>query len=101
MIKLNGTELVFKTFPNGETLVDGDAITALMAEQNTLAFKYENDSDLIKLMFVKQYLDSRKVHADLTIAYMPYSRMDRIEGASVFTLKYVCGPDQLAWHLDR
>ncbi|WP_341281252.1 ribose-phosphate pyrophosphokinase [Paenibacillus sp. FSL H8-0537] len=91
MIKLNGTELAFKTFPNGETLVDGDAITELMAEQNTLAFKYENDSDLIKLMFVKQYLDSRKVHADLTIAYMPYSRMDRIEGASVFTLKYVCG----------
>ena len=43
---------------------------------------------MIKLMFVKRYLDDRNVRCALTIYYMPYSRMDRIEGNSAFTLKY-------------
>ncbi|QGQ95640.1 ribose-phosphate pyrophosphokinase [Paenibacillus psychroresistens] len=89
MILLNGTKLVFKLFPNGETLVDGDQILALAADFNKVAFKYENDSDLIKLMFIKNYLDDRNLKAALIIYYMPYSRMDRVEGSSVFTLKYV------------
>lgn len=91
MIELNGETLVFKTFPNGETLVDGDRILGLAADSNRIGFKYENDGDLIKLMFVKRFLDDHRFKSDLTIDYMPYSRMDRVEGASVFTLKYVAG----------
>jgi ribose-phosphate pyrophosphokinase len=90
MIYLNGTKLDFKTFPNGETLVNGEQIRgACRTEANAITFKYENDSDLIKLMFVKKYLDERHLSCILTVSYMPYSRMDRVEGASVFTLKYV------------
>lgn len=92
MIKLNGTPLNFKVFPNGETLVDGEQIISLLdftKGDAELTFKYENDSDLLKLMFVKSYLDSRNFTTRLTISYMPYSRMDRVEGNSVFTLKYV------------
>lgn len=88
MIQLNGVELAFRTFPNGETLVDGESISAIIQDLNAISFKYENDSDLIKLMFVKSVLDDRDKPASLLIYYMPYSRMDRVEGASVFTLKY-------------
>lgn len=89
MLKLNGVELGLKQFPNGETLVNGDEILAHMADYNSIAWKYEDDGDLIKLMFVKSYLDDRRSACSLTIYYMPYSRMDRVEGTSAFTLKYV------------
>jgi ribose-phosphate pyrophosphokinase len=91
MIILNGQKLDFETFPNGETKVDGDQINLNLDGliTNQVVLKYENDSDLIKLMLVKKHLDERLLSCDLTIAYMPYSRMDRVEGNSVFTLKYV------------
>lgn len=88
MLKFNGVELGLKQFPNGETLINGDEILTHMADFNTIVWKYEDDGDLIKLMFVKSYLDDRRVRCTLTIYYMPYSRMDRIEGTSAFTLKY-------------
>jgi len=96
MIKINGEELTFTTFPNGETLVNGIEVQALaysfLEESKKVAIvtlKYENDTDLIRLMFVKKHLDYNEIPCDLEIAYMPYSRMDRVEGDSVFTLKYV------------
>lgn len=62
-----------------------------MEEQNTITFKYICDSDLIDLYFVKKYLDTRTSNRIfLRILYMPYSRMDRVENDSAFTLKYVC-----------
>ncbi|MCR8636606.1 ribose-phosphate pyrophosphokinase [Paenibacillus radicis (ex Xue et al. 2023)] len=89
MIQLNGVVLEFKLFPNGETLVDGEQILNHANELNIVTFKYENDSDLIKVMFLKNYLDDLNFKASLVVYYMPYSRMDRVEGASAFTLKYV------------
>jgi ribose-phosphate pyrophosphokinase len=91
MIKLNNVQLQFKTFPNGETLVDGKQIYNSITEGiNKVTLKYENDDDLIKLLFVKSYLNEYKQLASLVIYYMPYSRMDRVENRSVFTLKYIC-----------
>lgn len=92
MIKVNGKEVQFETFPNGETrLVKESIIHDLSLMFPKISFKYENDSDLIKLMFVKEYLDSYQAVSNtyLTIYYMPYSRMDRSENGSPFTLKYV------------
>ena len=89
MIKLNGVEVPFEKFPNGETKVDGQQIINLMVGFNHIEFKYESDSDLIKLMFVKKHLDEYNEKSSITIYYMPYSRMDRVEENSVFTLKYV------------
>ncbi|WP_339207125.1 ribose-phosphate pyrophosphokinase [Paenibacillus sp. FSL K6-3182] len=88
MLRFNGVELGLKQFPNGETLINGDEILTHMAEFNTIVWKYENDGDLVKLMFIKSYLDDRRVKCTLTIYYLPYSRMDRVEGTSAFTLKY-------------
>ncbi|RKP49969.1 ribose-phosphate pyrophosphokinase [Cohnella endophytica] len=89
MIILNGEQLEFKTFPNGETLVNGEQILEYASDNNTVEFKYENDGDLIKLLFVKNFLADHRHKASLIVYYMPYSRMDRVEGSSVFTLKYV------------
>ena len=84
MIKLNGKEIEFSTFPNGETRIEPYSVTKSHFDKK-ITWKYENDGDLIKLMFVKNYIGE----AELTILYMPYSRMDRVEGGNFFTLKDV------------
>lgn len=92
MIYLNGHKIEFSAFPNGETKINEDQIKSyLNYHEDKVVFKYENDSDLIKLMLFKKYLDDRKArNTTLTISYMPYSRMDRTQGDSAFTLKFVC-----------
>lgn len=94
MITINGFEVEFKTFPNGETHVIKDVfehnVNTELDNKNIISFKYENDSDLLKLMFVKNHLDTiSESYVVLIIQYMPYSRMDRSEEGSIFTLKYV------------
>jgi ribose-phosphate pyrophosphokinase len=86
MILLNGEKVEFGKFPNGETLFKKiDNVDII----NEVVLKYEGDEDLIKLMFLKNYLDLQGTVNGLTIYYMPYSRMDRSEDESPFTLKYV------------
>lgn len=91
MIKLNEIEVKFETFPNGETRIANYDTLKIRQKFQQIIFKYENDSDLIKLMFLKKYLD-RQHHGKevvLFVTYMPYSRMDRSENYSPFTLKFV------------
>ncbi len=92
MILINGKEIKFEKFPNGETKLSERSILNVLQSfrVNSVSFKYEDDSDLIKLMMVKKFLDSNaNVAIQLIIYYMPYSRMDRIENQSAFTLKYI------------
>lgn len=98
MIYLNREEVEFERFPNGETRVDTQRIQRLFRplEKNYITLKYVDDSDLIKLRFLKNFIDAQREKntayrgtVQLRILYMPYSRMDRTEGASAFTLKYV------------
>lgn len=97
MIKFNNEKLMFEKFPNGETKVNEKQIMDIIENSNPKDFEislfYENDEDLIKLMFVKCYLDDIKLEdyydLKLIITYMPYSRMDRVEIRNAFTLKYV------------
>jgi len=94
MLRLNGHLLNFTQFPNGETHVNGQEIASIIIgttkKHYELEFTYESDMDLIRLLMVKKHLDlaiDKKIA--LVVRYMPYSRMDRVEGHSVFTLKYV------------
>lgn len=90
MIKVNGKEVRFIQFPNGEIQIDTDSLPEKGWHIQYISFKYENDSDLIKLMFVKQFIESNCFYDGLLVVYyMPYSRMDRSENGSPFTLKYV------------
>lgn len=87
MIKLNGKEILFEEFPNGETLLKKSELINSNIICDVVDFKYENDSDLIKLMFVRRELKGDTL---LNIFYMPYSRMDRSTGGICFSLKYIC-----------
>lgn len=87
MIKINGREINFESFPNGETRLITDNLVLPIGLIREMHFKYENDADLIKLMFAKNYLGKSDIN--LTLYYAPYSRMDRSENGSPFTLKYV------------
>lgn len=92
MIVLNNTPINFDTFPNNETNIPNMSKNLMAySETNHILFKYESDDDLIKLLFIKNYVDDSAPNAKnhLTITYMPYSRMDRSESGSAFTLKYV------------
>jgi ribose-phosphate pyrophosphokinase len=90
MIYLNDVELQFAQFPNGETKMNEDQIKGNLRHlENSIDLKFESDGDLIKLMFLKNYLDTLSLSSNLTISYMPYSRMDRVENGSAFTLKYI------------
>lgn len=92
MIYLNGERITFKQFPNNETELPPKAFELERLkgnETNEIGLKYETDACLMHLRFVKRYLDSHGIASHLLIHYMPYSRMDRIEGNSAFTLEYV------------
>lgn len=95
MIKVNKNVVEFEHFPNGETLLVKESLQKALkdGDANYVHFKYESDADLIQLMLVKKHLDSLLGMFDIKIAlyiyYMPYSRMDRSEEGSVFTLKHV------------
>lgn len=91
MIKLNGEVVTVSNFPNGEVLIEGMELkrNILLNEINTLHLNFQNNSDFINLMFVKNYLDSLNVTVNLLIPYLPYSRMDRLEEDRLFTLKYI------------
>lgn len=88
MILLNKQQIITEQFPNKETKVKD--FDNLIQDENIIQFTYQEDGDLIRLMFVKQRLDEEKVKTKLLINYMPYSRMDRKIEGDLFTLQYVC-----------
>lgn len=101
MIKVNGKEIEFTQFPNGETNMSHLSFPALEeGEPIKVTFKYESDGDLIKLLFVRGYLEDFFVERDmvhdmsmseiyLEMYHAPYGRMDRSENGTPFTLSYV------------
>lgn len=95
MIFLNGVNITTSTFPNGELnlLAIEEAINSKeIYERNHFVMKYEDDKDLMALYFAKKHVDTRnKGISILSLAYMPYSRMDRTETVDTpFMLKIVC-----------
>lgn len=90
MILLNGKLVKVTTFPNGEAFINTDELEYKYNSNNVLTLKFERDEDLVHLMFIKRFLDTMKSsHTILNMPYVPYSRMDRTEGITVFTLKYM------------
>ena len=90
MINLNGEKVNIKKFPNGESLISSENLKINYSDVNTIKLKFENDEDITHLLFLKGHLDEQRVKCSLEIAYLPYSRMDRTEGMTVFTLKHLC-----------
>lgn len=89
MLKLNGEKINITKFPNGEALIK-DSFSSLKSNNFTVTMKFESDEDLIHLMMVTKHLKDFGKDVSLVMPYIPYSRLDRTEGKTVFTLKYVC-----------
>lgn len=91
MISLNWVKVEFKKFPNNElNLIHESVLRNINDTLNNVTMTYEGDEDLIKLLFLKKFMDNvTKAESKLIISYMPYSRMDRSENESPFTLKYI------------
>ena len=92
MIKINGKKLEVDTYPNGETKIDLSWLIKESSKRSiNIQWKYESDSEFILLKFISDYIwDIGFSELILHILYMPYSRMDRSENNSVFTLKSAC-----------
>lgn len=88
MILLNKQLIITEQFPNKETKIKD--FDNFIQNENIIQFTYQEDGDLIRLMFVKQRLDEEKVNTKLLVNYMPYSRMDRKIEGDLFTLQYIC-----------
>ena len=86
MITLNKQVVEFITFPNQEHRLDLDE--TLLNEHNKVLWKYENDGSIFELLLLNSSMRQLDATYDLVIAYMPYSRMDRVEKQSTaFSLK--------------
>ena len=90
MIKVNDIEIKFDKFPNGETLVDTKVLNSVESGCR-IDFKWEKDEDILHLVFALRHLLSKGVsNKSIYIYYMPYSRMDRSENGSCYTLLHIC-----------
>ena len=88
-----GEEVVVEKYPNGETRIELKHIIPNESAKYEVVWKYESDADFLRLLFVSDYIrrhDKRNPSVVLSILYMPYSRMDRSENGSVYTLKSAC-----------
>lgn len=93
---VNGKEIIFSTFPNQETFLTRES-TDLLEEiiRNNkdikIDFKFFNNGDLINLLLLTNHISDQVASGDITlnVKYLPYSRMDRSESGSLFSLKYI------------
>lgn len=92
MIKLNGNHLGFTVYPNNETVLLDIILPHIdYDDHNVITMNYLSDLDLTRMMMVKMWIDDlTDVECFLEMAYVPYSRMDRSEEDSAFSLKYLC-----------
>ena len=92
MIKLNKEQIYFSTYPNHETVLLKGVLPKVQTKFNTIYMRFESDIDLMRLMMVKRWIDDLEPDSQVTLQmpYVPYSRMDRAEDGSAFSLKYVC-----------
>ncbi len=89
MIKVNGKVLDSILFPNKEILVDSSFLTE--SKNYIVEYSYTDSSSVLELLFVLQHIriDHFDARVRLIIQYMPYSRMDRSQEGSCFTLRYL------------
>lgn len=98
MIRINDEIVTVNHFPDGTQKINlSKEVSEMMAHGTNNIFvvwKYENDSEMATLMFIKRHIDDHaygSCHVSLMMPYVPNARMDRVKsGKEVFTLKYFC-----------
>ncbi len=89
MIKLNNFEQSIDSFPDG-TLLMKVYPNFSECESITIHWHYENDRELVALIYLVKYLREHGVkEISLSMPYIPNARQDRVKNVEdVFTLKY-------------
>lgn len=91
MVKVNDKVVEIDHFPNGEMKIAPCCI-GIKPKNKIISIElfYENNEDLLSLMFVKFYLDETfpDFNKELIMPYIPYERMDRQTKNQMFTSKY-------------
>ena len=91
MITINRQIVDIQHFPDGTQLLKGNFWTD--SEIDCFEWKYENDEELVTLMFLSKHLREKNPYNRqvLFMWYVPNARMDRTKkDTEVFTLKYFC-----------
>ena len=93
MIKINGIEIVRKTFPDGSLcLLDLNNSLLYPNKNYEIVWLYEGDYEIFMLICIVKHLRSKmynNVSFNLTMPYVVNSRLDRTHSDNeVFTLKY-------------
>lgn len=89
MLHLNNHPIELTTFPNKEHRLD--LPTEYLANHNTVLWQFESDASIFELLLFDRAMEQLDQTYDLTISYMPYSRMDRIqEKNTAFSLELLC-----------
>lgn len=84
MFKINGQTIRIEKYPNGE------ARFPVGLNGTNVTWAYDGDHEIVHLaMLADRLRESGHNSVHLTIAYLPYSRMDRAPGGHVFTLRSV------------
>ena len=87
MIKINGVELQKSYFPDGTLHLK---YTVQEGENTKIEWKYENNEELVSLIFITKHLREKFVkNIELYMPYVPNARQDRTKKPhDIFTLKY-------------
>jgi ribose-phosphate pyrophosphokinase len=87
MLRYNDHEINMSHFPDGTMLIKETPETN---KNNMIMWFYENDEELVALMFLTKHLRANGVkNIDLVMPYVPNARFDRVKNEhDVFTLKY-------------
>lgn len=95
MIKLNGQMVEPCNFPDNTQLFMTTSLPNIYTygkvdEHIDITWHYENDEEMITLMYITRHLQSNGAKdIDLIMPYIPNARMDRVKWhTDVFTLKY-------------
>lgn len=91
MILINDEIVDYTLFPNMEMLVHTDFFKALVnADELKIEYTFDGNESLLHLYFILAHIQALYcVPVELIITYMPYSRMDRSQNGSCFTLAHV------------
>jgi ribose-phosphate pyrophosphokinase len=94
MLLLNNKPVDVLVYPNGESLLRPD-LSEIDLETNDEVYEitlyYEGDADLFRMRMLVDFLSEESAFPSnfiLNLPYVPFSRADRSQEGSVFTLKY-------------
>ncbi len=88
MLKINGSEIVQGSFPDGTLLVKYTPQKDCGYAE--IDWYYENDRELVTLMYLTKHLNAHGIsRIKLFMPYIPNARQDRVKSdEDIFTLKY-------------